>query len=445
MEKIYRDLTGVDINEQKRIWDERGRGYYGEYLVMQKLYQQIPGTCKILMNLNIPVSNGRTTEIDLLMIHETGLYVFEIKHYKGDIYGKTHDEKWTQYFRTAPNHSFLNPVKQNEYHISGLKKLYPDIPIYSMVIFTNNECKLHIEGTAPNITICTLNHLIGNFLETYLPKKHIYSTEQIDTIFNQLLVYAPEHKLSVAAEGEIRPFYEYIGTIVKRFKADSEKIKAEGEKVKADAAQSITSTQTQAKKSIKRAKFLCLACVLGFAVICAAVCGSMSSKCSEQIAIAEQTASDQIAAAEKRMTDFAKKFEHVEELRTEDMVFSSELVSISDLALAESKELEDTVTFSCYLTCTSQNYKILIGKDCMLNVILSDGSVKEYDLWNKKYPYHYDIPLGRGDIAPHDFYNVKLSEISYIKLTNLRIGRVNTYPTEILTEEFEIELYDSTK
>lgn len=40
------------------------------------------------MNLNIPIEDGKTTEIDLLMIHETGIYVFEIKHYKGTIYEK---------------------------------------------------------------------------------------------------------------------------------------------------------------------------------------------------------------------------------------------------------------------------------------------------------------------------------------------------------------------
>ena len=30
---VYKSLTNVDIDVQSRIWDERGRGYYGEYLV----------------------------------------------------------------------------------------------------------------------------------------------------------------------------------------------------------------------------------------------------------------------------------------------------------------------------------------------------------------------------------------------------------------------------
>ena len=84
-DKIYKEASGVDFREQKRIWDERGRGYYGEYRVMQELYQNLPGQCKILMNLNVPIDGGKITEIDLLLIHDTGIYVFEINHYKGTI------------------------------------------------------------------------------------------------------------------------------------------------------------------------------------------------------------------------------------------------------------------------------------------------------------------------------------------------------------------------
>ena len=141
----YRNLTGVDIEMQRLLWDERGKGYYGEYLVFKKLYPKLSGCCKILMNLQVPAGDGRTTEIDLLLIHETGLYVFEMKHYKGTIYGKSHEQKWTQYFRTAPNSRFYNPVLQNQYHIKALQKMFPGIPVYSFIVFTSPECDLRVE------------------------------------------------------------------------------------------------------------------------------------------------------------------------------------------------------------------------------------------------------------------------------------------------------------
>ena len=127
MKKVYKQLTNVDIDDQKRIWfsqgNERAKGYYGEYLVFCELYKYINGNCKILMNLNIPTGDGKTTEIDLILIHETCIYVFEIKNYKGTIYGNGNGEIWTQYFRTAPNNVFRNPILQNEYHIKAINNM----------------------------------------------------------------------------------------------------------------------------------------------------------------------------------------------------------------------------------------------------------------------------------------------------------------------------------
>ncbi len=94
--KTYEALTSVDIRGQKLLWDERGKGYYGEYLLFTDLYQNVSGQCKILMNLRIPTAGGKTTEIDLVLIHESGLFVFEVKHFQGTILGKYSDTKWTQ-------------------------------------------------------------------------------------------------------------------------------------------------------------------------------------------------------------------------------------------------------------------------------------------------------------------------------------------------------------
>lgn len=125
---VYKSLTNVDIDVQRRIWDERGRGYYGEYLLFSKLYQFLPGNGKILMNLNIPISADKTTEIDLLLIHETGLYVFEIKHYKGTIYGQDTERTWTQYFRTGTKRIFQESRSTKWISFACIKQY---LPIYA--------------------------------------------------------------------------------------------------------------------------------------------------------------------------------------------------------------------------------------------------------------------------------------------------------------------------
>ena len=191
LKEIYQQLTNVDIDEQKQLWDERGKGYYGEYLVFCELYKRISGNCKILMNLNIPVENEKTTEIDLIMIHETGIYVFEIKHYKGTIYGSDKDTIWTQYFRTVKNKIFNNPMLQNEYHITALQKAFFNIPIKSVIVFTNNDCKIKVNNNNnTNVDICTLDNIYETLENKFKSNTSKYTIEEIDDIFDKLSPYS---------------------------------------------------------------------------------------------------------------------------------------------------------------------------------------------------------------------------------------------------------------
>jgi len=418
MEKIYYNLTGVDIGKQKKIWDERGKGYYGEFLVLKELYKNIPGACKILMNLQIPTPDGKTTEIDLLMIHETGLYVFEIKHYTGHIYGKDNENNWTQYFRTASNQSFLNPVKQNEYHMAALKVMFPHIPISSIVVFTNDECTLHVENnTNPNVTICRLSGMVSAVRHLYESRVFKYEAEQIDDIFNRLLYYAPEVNTFVNINGEVVAFYQYLETLSRDFR------------------EGIKQNKIAVNKSVSKTRIICVLCALCAILICVGICTLNMNK---------------MLAAEKALSDFAQKFEHVREFHNGDLVFTDNLVTVSDVVLIESIDVMNAVNFSCLITSCGENYGIIVGENVMINVILRDGTVKEYDLWNERYPYQSDVRIGSllqasGRIGPHEFYNMSISDISYIKLTNLGIWSKSNYSSGSIAEGYEIELFDCMK
>ena len=216
LKEEHKNLTSVDIESQKDLWDERGKGYYGEYLVFCKLYKQLAGTCKILMNLQIPVAGNlnKTTEIDLLLIHETGLYVFEIKHYKGTIYGKVDDEKWTQYFRTTKNKTFGNPIIQNEYHISNLKNLVENVPIYSVVVFSNDDCKLKIKDKDETKMIYNINNMDDILQSKLINNEHILSMDDINQIFEKLTNFS-SMKEKVFYENTEKEFYTWLEPIIK--------------------------------------------------------------------------------------------------------------------------------------------------------------------------------------------------------------------------------------
>ena len=53
-------------------------GNNGEYLTFAKL-EKLKGDNKIMTNLYIPKKDKSTTEVDLIMISQTGIYVFESK------------------------------------------------------------------------------------------------------------------------------------------------------------------------------------------------------------------------------------------------------------------------------------------------------------------------------------------------------------------------------
>lgn len=92
-------------------------------------------TKQILRNVYIPVGNGGTTEIDVLVVSKKGLLIFECKNYGGNIYGDVNMEKWIQYIGKQKNY-FYNPFKQNKTHVKYLKKFlqrFGDVPVIPFV------------------------------------------------------------------------------------------------------------------------------------------------------------------------------------------------------------------------------------------------------------------------------------------------------------------------
>lgn len=74
--------------ETSKSYDEvyNDTGTLGEFLTFQVL-DRINGYKKIVTNCYIEKNDGSTTELDIVMIHETGIYVFESKNYSGWIFG----------------------------------------------------------------------------------------------------------------------------------------------------------------------------------------------------------------------------------------------------------------------------------------------------------------------------------------------------------------------
>lgn len=109
----------LDRRRKQRRLDEVGRK--GEEELSARLLQ-LKGYRKILQNVYIPTARS-TTEADLIMLHHSGIYVFENKAYSGWIFGAAESQYWMQTRANGTRNSFYNPIRQNEGHINSLMKL----------------------------------------------------------------------------------------------------------------------------------------------------------------------------------------------------------------------------------------------------------------------------------------------------------------------------------
>ena len=80
----------------------------------------IPGYHQELRNVYVQRPDGSTTEIDLIMIHDAGIYVFECKNHAGNIYGSVGNNTWAVFYPGGEKHNPPNPIRQNAGHINAL-------------------------------------------------------------------------------------------------------------------------------------------------------------------------------------------------------------------------------------------------------------------------------------------------------------------------------------
>lgn len=146
------------------------KGKYGEYLSFNIL-EKIKGEHRILTNVYLPKENGETTEVDLIYLHETGIYVLESKNYSGWIFGDEKSKYWMQILKNKQKKKFYNPIRQNNTHIKYLIKLLKvDEKLVKSIIVFSERCVIKkMEVHSENVKVInryalnkTIEQLINN-------------------------------------------------------------------------------------------------------------------------------------------------------------------------------------------------------------------------------------------------------------------------------------------
>ena len=181
----YNDASGKSVFNT--LFDT---GNYGEYLTYSCL-ENLGEQHKLLMNVYLPKGDGTTTEIDLIMISSTGIFVFESKNYSGWIFGDENSRYWKQIFRGGRHFQFYNPIWQNRKHISVLKQhLGLGDEVFRNYIIFSERCVLKkMLVYSPEVKVMNRDELACEIIEDMTQRPEIFTPLEIEQIYNELSRY----------------------------------------------------------------------------------------------------------------------------------------------------------------------------------------------------------------------------------------------------------------
>jgi transposase-like protein len=118
-------------------------GSFGEWLA--KTYSKIRMSDLVLHDVLIDGADGYTSQIDLLIVGNKGVYVVEVKNFpEAKIYGDAKKSKW-YYYSHGKKYEIYSPLKQNKKHVEYLKtflKDFGDVPVFSIVTMICDDFKI---------------------------------------------------------------------------------------------------------------------------------------------------------------------------------------------------------------------------------------------------------------------------------------------------------------
>ena len=158
-----------------------GKGVLGELKVRIHLGKTKPGTQYVVNNIMFQTEDGKSSQVDHVLINKNGVFVIETKNYAGRIYGNEKQHEWTQVFNYGKNKfHFYNPIKQNATHMYRLKEAIGDnIYMKSIIVFVQNNTA-YIESNKV-YTIREMKTAIRN------TQSHQLSVETMESIYNKLM------------------------------------------------------------------------------------------------------------------------------------------------------------------------------------------------------------------------------------------------------------------
>ncbi len=204
MAETMSQFTSDLYDDQLDSYDRDGVGAYGEKLTVEMIKQSVTGYYRLIQNLILPI-NGTATEIDIVLIHEKGIFVIESKNYSGWIFGDKNQKTWTQTLAGGKKNHFYNPIMQNRTHCNAICDLtkVPRPYVMSYIVFSERCTLKVVPENEMYLTIVQRQNLVNELNKDFSVRSDVFTREVVDSYYKGFQYYIGNEELKKKHEREI--------------------------------------------------------------------------------------------------------------------------------------------------------------------------------------------------------------------------------------------------
>lgn len=176
------------------------RGALARHQTDSRIFLAVKGSYfKILNNLYLPKNSiSDTTTIDSVLIHSTGIYLFENSLAEGWIYGDADGKFWSATVmrnNKTKNSEFENPVLRCMRNEEALRRIFEraeSVPlhIFSYVVFCDKAVLKSVPESAVGRKLVLRGQLAQSLERTFRIATPVYTEKEIDELESELAGFA---------------------------------------------------------------------------------------------------------------------------------------------------------------------------------------------------------------------------------------------------------------
>lgn len=166
--------------------------------------------------LILPTQNAGLTEVDAVLVHKAGIFVFENKEFSGSLSGGVNDRLWMKSSDTTI--SVVNPILQNRHHVEAVSHVLgvPLSETHSVIVISDACDVSRVPASRGDFILCHTSDVRENLARLFC--RDVFSKEETAAFVRRLDSFAGDKK---STEKHLK----YIADRKKERKSEKKKVR----------------------------------------------------------------------------------------------------------------------------------------------------------------------------------------------------------------------------